>query len=83
MGSICVPLLADLLLYLYEAEFIQILLNENKKSLTVGFNSTFRYMCIGNVLSINNSYFYCYIYSIYSSKLEIKNTTKSDHLFHF
>ena len=31
MGTNCVPLLADLLLYLYEADFIQRLPNKNEK----------------------------------------------------
>jgi hypothetical protein len=49
MGTNCAPLLADLFLYSYEAEFIQKLLHEKKKSLAVAFNSTFRY--IDDVLS--------------------------------
>jgi hypothetical protein len=40
IGTNCAPLLADLFLYPYEAEFIQKLLHENKKSLAVAFNST-------------------------------------------
>ena len=43
MGTNCAPLLADLFLYSYEAEFIQKLLHEKKKSLAVAFNATFRY----------------------------------------
>jgi hypothetical protein len=41
MGTNCAPLLADLFLYSYEAEFIQNLLPEKKKSLAAAFNSTF------------------------------------------
>jgi hypothetical protein len=52
MGTNCAPLLADLLLYSCEAEFIQKLLHEKKKSLAVAFNLTFRY--IGDVLSIRH-----------------------------
>jgi hypothetical protein len=33
MGTNCVPLLADLFLYLYEAAFIQGLLKKNEKNL--------------------------------------------------
>ena len=54
MGTHCAPLLADLFSYSYEAEFIQKLLHEKKKSLAVAFNSTFRY--IDDVLSINQSF---------------------------
>jgi hypothetical protein len=44
MDSNCAPLLADLFLYSYEAEFIQKFLHEKKKSLAVAFNSAFRYI---------------------------------------
>jgi hypothetical protein len=50
MGMNCAPLLEDLYLYSYEAEFFQKLLYEKKKSRIVAFNSTFRY--IDDVLSI-------------------------------
>jgi hypothetical protein len=56
MGTSCAPLLADLFLYSYEAECIQMLLHEKKKSLAVAFNSTFRF--IDDVLSINNNHFH-------------------------
>jgi hypothetical protein len=75
MGTNCAPLLADLFLYSYEAEFIQKLLHEKKKSLAVAFNSTFRY--IDDVLSINNNQFQSLVDSIYPNELEIKDTTES------
>jgi hypothetical protein len=50
MGTNCAPLLADLFLYSYEAEFIQKL--EESKPLAVALNSTFRY--IYDILSINS-----------------------------
>jgi hypothetical protein len=62
-------------LYSSEAEFIQKLLHEKNKPLAVVFNSTFRY--IDDVLSINNDQFHSYVYSIYPSELEIKDTTES------
>jgi hypothetical protein len=70
---ICAPLLADLFLYSYEAEFIQKLLHEKKKSHAVFFNSTFQYIYIDDVLSINNNQIYTYVDLIYPSELEIKN----------
>jgi hypothetical protein len=72
MGTNCAPLLTDLFLYSYEAEFIQKPLREKKKSL-VAFNSTFRY--IDDVLTINNNRFHSYVDSIYPNELEIKDTT--------
>ena len=44
MGTNCAPLLADLFLYSYEAEFVQSLLQAGKKHLPQQFNFTFRYM---------------------------------------
>jgi hypothetical protein len=56
MGTNCAPLLADFFFYSYEAEFIQKLIHEKNKPLTVFFNSTFRY--IDDVLSIKNDQFH-------------------------
>jgi hypothetical protein len=69
MGTICAPLLVDLFLYLYEADFIQRLLNKNEKKLPRSFNFTFRY--IDDVLSINNSRFGDFVDRIYPIELEI------------
>jgi hypothetical protein len=40
MGTNCAPLLADLFLYSYEADFIQGLLKKNEKKLSRSFNFT-------------------------------------------
>ena len=55
MGTNCAPLLADIFLYSYEAEFIQSLLSTGRKQLASRFNFTYRY--IDDVLSINNPEF--------------------------
>ena len=52
MGTNCAPLLADLFLYSYEANFIQGLLKKNEKKLARSLNFTFRY--IDDVFSLNN-----------------------------
>jgi hypothetical protein len=54
MDTKCAPLLADLFLYSYEANFIQGLLKKNEKTLARSFNFTFRYI---DVISLNNSRF--------------------------
>jgi hypothetical protein len=76
MDTNCAPLLADLFLYSYEAEFVQKLLQENNKTLVVSFNHTFRY--IDDVVSINNHNFHNHVHLIYPDELEIKDTTESD-----
>ena len=55
MGTNCAPLLADLFLYSYEADFVQSLFSTGKKHLASRFNLTYRY--IDDVLSINNPEF--------------------------
>ena len=62
-GTNCPPLLADIFLYSYEAEFIQSLLSTGRKRLTSQFNVTYRY--IDEVLSINNHDFENYLGQIY------------------
>ena len=76
MGTNCAPLLADIFLYSYEAEFIQSLLSDGKKRLASQFNFTYRY--IDDVLSINNPDFENYLGQMYPPELEIKDMTESN-----
>ena len=71
----CAPLLADIFLYSYEADFIQSLLSTGKKHLASRFNLTYRY--IDDVLSINNPEFENYLGQMYPAELNIKDTTRS------
>ena len=73
MGKNCAPLIADLFLYSYEADFIQRFLKKNEKKLALSFNFTFRY--IDEVFSLNNSKFGDFVDRIYPIELEIKVTT--------
>ena len=63
MGTNCAPLLADLFLYSYEAEFIQGLMQKKQKKLAQSFNFSFRY--IDDVSSLNNPHFKDYLHLIY------------------
>ena len=74
MGTNCAPLLADLFLYSYEAEFVQSL-QAGKKHLAQQFNFTYRYT--DDVLSLKNTKFAEYLEFIYSRELEIKETTET------
>ena len=76
MSTNCAPLLSDLFLYSYEADFIQGLLKKNEKKLSRSFNFTFRY--IDDVLSLNNYRFGDFVDCIYPIDLEIKDTTDTD-----
>jgi len=75
MGTNCVPLLADLFLHSYEADFLQELLRKGEKKLAQSFNYTFRY--IDDVLSLNNKKFSNFLHLIYSV---VKDTTDSPNL---
>ena len=68
------PLLANLFLYTYEAEFVQSLLQGGKKHLVQQFNSTYRY--IDDVLSLKNTKAE-YLEFIYARELEIKETMET------
>jgi hypothetical protein len=76
MSTNCAPLLADLFLYSYEADFIQGLLKKNEKKLARSFNFTFRYKV--DVLSLIKSWFGDVVDRIYPIELEIKDTTDTD-----
>ena len=76
MGTNCAPLLADLFLYLYEADFTQGLLKKNEKKLARSFHFTFCY--IDDVLSLNNSRFGDFVGRINPIELEITHTTDTD-----
>ena len=76
MGTNCAPLLADLFLYSYEADFIQSLLQRKEKKLAQSFGFTFRY--IDDVLSLNNSKFADYVDLIYPIELENNDTTETE-----
>ena len=70
MGTNCAPLLADLFLYSYDAEFVQSLLQAGKKYLAQQFNFTYRY--IDDVLSLKNTKFAEYLEFIYPCELETR-----------
>ena len=74
VGTNCAPLLADIFLYSYEADFIQSLFSTEKKHSASRSNITYRY--IDDVMSINNPEFANYLGQMYLAKLEIKDTTE-------
>ena len=69
MGTNCAPLLADIVLYSYEAEFIQTLIRSGKSHLISPTD------ILTMFFSLNNHKFSDYVYDIYPVELEIKETT--------
>jgi len=76
MGTNRAPLLADLFLYSYEADFIRGLLKKNEKRKPRSFKFTFLY--IDDVLSLSNSMLGDFVDRIYPIEFEIKDTTDTD-----
>ena len=77
MGTNCAPLLAEIFLYSYEAEFIQSLFSTGRERLASQFNFTYRY--IDDVLSINSPDFENYLGHMYPPELEIKGHDVGQH----
>ena len=75
MGTNCAPLLADIFLYSYKAEFIQSLLSTYRKRLASQFNFINRY--IDDVLSINNPDFENYLRQMYPLNLKSKTRRRA------
>ena len=74
-GTDCAPLLADLLLYSYENEFLDKLIKEGKRKLARKFNLSYRY--IDDLISFNNKRFKEFISDVYPKQLTISETTES------
>ena len=78
IGTNCAPLLADLFLHIYEAEFIHGLRQNKDRALDQSFNSSFRY--IDDILSLNNSRFSGELHLSYTNELEERNTIDANKL---
>ena len=63
MGTNCAPLVADLLLFCYERDFMMSLSVENQFEIIEAFSSTSRYL--DDLLNIDNTYFDGLISQIY------------------
>jgi hypothetical protein len=72
MGTNRAPLLDNLFLHAYEADFLQGLLKNKDRKLAQTFNSIFRYT--DDVRSPNNSQFGDYLHLMYPNELEVKYT---------
>ena len=72
----CAPFLADLSIYLSEADFIQGFLKKNEEKLVRSVNFTFCYT--DDVLSLNNSKFGEFVDRIFPIELEIKDANDTD-----
>ena len=76
MGTNCAPLVADLVLFCYERDFMKSLSRENQADMIEAFNSTLRYL--DDLLDVDNIYFDQMVDCIYPTELQLKRANSSD-----
>ena len=76
MGTNCAPLVADLVLFCYERDFILSLSEDNQSDDIEAFNSTSRYL--DDLLNIDNNFFDSMVNRIYPSELQLNKANVSD-----
>ena len=76
MGTNCAPLVADLLLFCYERDFMLSLSNNNQTDIIEAFNSTSRYL--DDLLNIDNPYFEQMVGQIYPTELQLNKAISCD-----
>ena len=81
MGTNCAPLLADLVLYSYEDEFLDNMIGSGHRRLASSFYLFYRY--IDDLIVFNNKKFLDYLREIYQSQLFVEKANKSDHLANY
>ena len=76
MGTNSAPLVADLLLFCYERDFMKSLSPENQADIIEAFNSISRYL--DDLLNIDNIYFEQMVNRIYPAELQLNKANSSD-----
>ena len=76
MGTNCAPLVAVLLLFCYERDFMMSLSDDKQADVIDAFNTTYRYL--DDILNINNVYFDNMVSQIYPSELQLNKANTSD-----
>ena len=74
MGINCASLVADLVLFCYERDFMKDLSNDNHADIIMAFNSTSRYS--DDLLSIDNPYSEGMVNQIYPPALQLNKATR-------
>ena len=76
MGTNCAPLVADLLLFCYERDFLMSVSDDTQADIIEAFNSTSRYF--GDLLNIDNPYFEGMVTQIYPTELQLNTVYSTD-----
>ena len=75
-GTNCAPLVADLVLFCYERDFMLSLSEDKQSGVVEAFNSTSRYL--DDLLNIDNNFFDSMVNRIYTSELQLNKANVSD-----
>ena len=76
MGTNCTPLVADLLLYCYERDFMDYLYHDNQADVIEAFSSTSRYL--DDLLNIDKPYFESMVHQICPPELQLNKANTTD-----
>ena len=76
LGTNCAPLVADLILFCYERDFMTSLSDNNQANFIEAFNSTSRHL--DNLRNIDNPYFEGMVNQIYPPELQLNKANTSD-----
>ena len=76
MGTNCAPLVADLILFCYDLDFMLSLSEDNQSGVIQAFNSTSRYL--DDLLNIDNNFFDSMVNRIYTSEFQLNKANVSD-----
>ena len=76
MGTNCNPLVADLVLFCFERDFMKNLSSDNQADIIKALNLTSRYL--DDLLNIDNSYFEGMVNQIYPPELQLNKANTSD-----
>ena len=76
MGTNCAPLVADLILFCYERDFMLSLSEDIQSDVIEAFNSTSRYL--DDLLNIDNTFFDSMVNRIYHLELQLNKANVSD-----
>ena len=71
MGTNCAPLVADLVLFYYERDFMMSLFDDKQADIIDAFNTSSRYL--DDILNIKNVYFDNIVSKIYPSELQLNS----------
>ena len=75
IGTNCAPLVADVLLFCYERDFMLSLSEDNQSGVIEAFNSTSRYL--DDISNVDNNFFDSMVNRIYPSELQLNKANMS------